>query len=125
METLAFLEWTMMPWVDGCSWLPRTKKPDGLRRPAEVALQEGGGDLRRAYFSETTSESGGCCSWEPVQAPAILSQLVIQDEPLSLPQRAFLADAAESLAAFRLLRVRSPTCSAVFCATPRISWLVA
>src|SRR5690242_12145395 len=43
----------------------------------------------------------------------------------SRDQRAFLAGAAASLAALRLLRVRSPNCSAVFCAMPRISWPVA
>lgn len=64
------------------------KKPDGLRRPVRVALQEGGGS-----------------------------------PPRELAQRAaFLAGAAASLAAFRLLRVRSPNCSAVFCATPNTCW---
>src|SRR6185437_13985394 len=41
----------------------------------------------------------------------------------SRDQRAFSAGAAAaSLAALRLLRVRSPKFSAAFCATPRISW---
>ncbi|MGH8113405.1 MAG: hypothetical protein ACREPL_16045, partial [Rhodanobacteraceae bacterium] len=66
------------------------KKPDGVSRPVRVAPQEGG-DLRRASFSIPAEGT----FFDP-----------------SRDQRAFFAGAAAaSLAAFRLLRVISPSCS--------------